>query len=148
MSARRLISIECRGISPSNHEFPREIIDAYHVLGNLISKEDLFHYTNGRFLLDEEIQFSKRYVRFDIDKLCDVVESVSGSERSPVLRVQKMEGGFSKALLMTTKDGSEYIVKIPCPNAGRSMYCTASEVAVLNFSEKQKLSKNPPRHFS
>jgi hypothetical protein len=47
-----------------------------------------------------------------------------------------MEGGFSKTLLMATEDGSEYIVKIPCPNAGRPMYCTASEVAVLSFSEK------------
>lgn len=46
-----------------------------------------------------------------------------------------MEGGFSKALLMTTLDGAEYIVKIPCPNAGRPMYCTASEVAVLNFGK-------------
>lgn len=50
-----------------------------------------------------------------------------------------MEGGFNKALLITTQDASEYIVKIPCPNAGRPMYCTASEVAVLRFSERKLL---------
>nr|ADI24944.1 unknown [Penicillium aethiopicum] len=47
-----------------------------------------------------------------------------------------MEGGFSKALTVRTLDGGEYIVKIPCPNAGRPMYCTASEVAVLDFVRK------------
>lgn len=50
-----------------------------------------------------------------------------------------MEGGFSKALLMTMVDGSEYIVKIPCSNAGRPVYCTASEVAVLGFGEIDSL---------
>ncbi|PLB39970.1 uncharacterized protein BDW47DRAFT_4627 [Aspergillus candidus] len=46
-----------------------------------------------------------------------------------------MEGGFSKALLMKTVDGSSYIVKMPCLNAGKPMYCTASEVAVLDFGK-------------
>lgn len=103
--------------------------------GKPISKEDLFQYTNGRFLSDEKLQFSKRYVRFNVEKLCDVVANVSGSRRSPVMNIEKMEGGFSKALLLTREDGSEYIVKIPFPNAGRPMYCTASEVAVLKFSK-------------
>lgn len=49
-----------------------------------------------------------------------------------------MEGGFSKALLITREDGSQYIAKIPCPCAGRPMYCTASEVAVLKFSKITK----------
>jgi hypothetical protein len=46
-----------------------------------------------------------------------------------------MEGGFSKALLMMMENGAEVIAKIPCSNAGRPMYSTASEVAVLNFGE-------------
>ncbi|KAL9100876.1 MAG: hypothetical protein Q9163_003803 [Psora crenata] len=44
-----------------------------------------------------------------------------------------MEGGFSKALLMTTEDGMEVVAKIPCPNAGRAKYSTASEAAVLQY---------------
>ncbi|KAJ5791178.1 uncharacterized protein N7518_008189 [Penicillium psychrosexuale] len=101
--------------------------------GNPISKEKLFKYTNGRFLSEEESQLSKRYVRFDVDRLCDVIASISRTGALRVSKIEKMEGGFSKALLVTTLDGSEYIVKIPCPNAGKPMYCTASEVAVLNF---------------
>jgi hypothetical protein len=112
-----------------------------NIIGNPISEEDLFHYTNGRFLIDEKFQFSKRYVHFNIEKLCDVIGTVSaGSGKSScVSRIEKMEGGFSKALVITTEDASEYIVKIPCPNAGRPMYCTASEVAVLRFSETKPL---------
>ncbi|KAJ5952684.1 uncharacterized protein N7479_011097 [Penicillium vulpinum] len=101
--------------------------------GSPISKEELFKYTNGRFLSEEESQLSKRYVQFDVDRLCDVVSSISGTRAPQVSQIEKMEGGFSKALLVTTLDGSEYIVKIPCPNAGKPMYCTASEVAALNF---------------
>jgi len=44
-----------------------------------------------------------------------------------------MEGGFSKALLMRKKDGSEVIAKIPFPIAGPPKYTTASEVAVLRY---------------
>lgn len=105
------------------------------MIGNPICKEDLFKYTNGRFLAEEEDQRSKRFVRFDVDRLCDVIAGISGTGALPVSTIEKMEGGFSKALLMKTVDGSEYIVKIPCPNAGRPMYCTASEVAVLDFGE-------------
>lgn len=80
-------------------------------------------------------QNAKRYVKFDLDKLCDLVASVSGFQKSPVCKIDKMEGGFSKALLMMMENGSEVIAKIPCSNAGRPMYSTASEVAVLNFGE-------------
>ncbi|PKY07566.1 hypothetical protein P168DRAFT_98163 [Aspergillus campestris IBT 28561] len=104
--------------------------------GSPICKEDLFKYTNGRFLADEDDQRSKRFVRFDADRLCDVIAEISGTGTQPVSTIEKMEGGFSKVLLMKTADGSEYIVKIPCPNAGRPMYCTASEVAVLDFVRK------------
>lgn len=62
-----------------------------------------------------------------------MIAGISGTGAPPVSKIEKMEGGFSKALLVTTLEGSEYIVKIPCPNAGKPMYCTASEVAVLNF---------------
>ncbi|PLB45810.1 hypothetical protein P170DRAFT_449418 [Aspergillus steynii IBT 23096] len=116
-------------------------------IGKPISREDVFQYTNGRFLLDEETQLSKRYVRFDIDRLCDVISSIGGAEKSPVSKINKLEGGFSKALLMATENGSEYVVKIPCPNAGRPKYCTASEVAVLNFV-RSRTSIPAPRAIS
>jgi hypothetical protein len=44
-----------------------------------------------------------------------------------------MEGGFSKALLLSKEDGSEIIAKIPFSIAGPPKYTTASEVAVLQY---------------
>jgi hypothetical protein len=71
-------------------------------------------------------------VKFDLDALCAVV-AASGSEASSIQAVEKMEGGFCKALLMRKKSGTELIAKIPCRNAGPSVYTTESEVAVLRF---------------
>src|SRR5437016_2811764 len=38
-----------------------------------ISEEELFQYTNGRFLVKEKEQFAKRYLKFNIGELSDVV---------------------------------------------------------------------------
>lgn len=100
--------------------------------GKPITHEDLFQYTNGHFLIDEKLQFERRYVKFDLDRLCDIVASVGDSE-SPISAVEKLEGGFSKALLMRKKNGTELIAKLPCPNAGPALYTTASEVAVMQY---------------
>ncbi len=100
--------------------------------GEPISRDELYQYTNGHFLVDEKHQCRRRYVKFDLDRLCDIAASVGGS-KSPISAIEKMEGGFSKALLMRKEDGTELIAKIPCPNAGPAMYTTASEVAVLQY---------------
>ncbi|KAI4166572.1 MAG: hypothetical protein LQ343_007942 [Gyalolechia ehrenbergii] len=100
--------------------------------GKPITEEELFAYTNGHFLVDEKHQLQRRYIKFNLQKLCDVVSSVAANG-SPVCKVDKFEGGFSKALLMTTADGMEVVAKIPGPTAGRAMYSTASEAAVLSY---------------
>ena len=123
----RKMSITCRGNYWSSSILLRPlIIDP----GKPISHEDLYQYTNGRFLKDEKYQYERRYVRFSLDRLCDIAASV-GTSKSPISAVEKMEGGFSKALLLRKEDGTELIAKISCPNAGPPMYTTASEVAVL-----------------
>lgn len=127
-SMARNISFSYRGEHPS--------VQVHNLLtsgkGQPINEDVLFQYSNGRFLADEEQQFQKRHVKFDVRKLCDVVVSL-GKDGAPVCKIDKMEGGFSKALLMTTEDGMEVIAKIPCPNAGRAKYSTASEAAVLEY---------------
>ena len=82
--------------------------------------------------MDEEKQFLKRRVNFDVRKLCDMVASLA-KDGASVCKIDKMEGGFSKALLITTEDGMEVVAKIPCPNAGRVKYSIASEAAVLQY---------------
>ncbi|KAI2887441.1 hypothetical protein CBS11852_7504 [Aspergillus niger] len=100
--------------------------------GKSISPDELFAYTNGHFLVDEQHQLARRYVKFDLDALCNVATAV-GVDPSPVLSVEKMEGGFSKALLMNKENGTEVVAKLPCRIAGPAELTTASEVGVLEY---------------
>ncbi|KAF2463512.1 uncharacterized protein BDR25DRAFT_383569 [Lindgomyces ingoldianus] len=100
--------------------------------GKPINREELFKYTNGRFLANEKKALDRRYVNFDVDRLCAVAAS-TGGQHSPVCAIEKLEGGFSKALLLCKEDGSELIAKIPFSIAGPPKYTTASEVAVLQY---------------
>lgn len=101
-------------------------------LGKPITRDELFQYTNGRFLVREKQQRASRYVKFNLEKLCEIAAS-AGHSISPIRAVEKLEGGFSKALLMQKEDGTELVAKIPCPNAGSARYTTASEVAILEY---------------
>lgn len=107
--------------------------------GKPITRDELFTYTNGRFLVNEAHACNRRYVRFDIDQLCSVAASAGGSP-SPIQAIEKLEGGFSKALLMRKEDGSESIAKIPFPIARPAKNTTASEVAVLRYCKSITLT--------
>ncbi|KAH0837218.1 hypothetical protein FOPE_04644 [Fonsecaea pedrosoi] len=95
-------------------------------------QEELFQYTNGRFLTRDKQQRDGRYVKFDLEALCAIAAS-TGPSVSPVREVEKLEGGFSKALRIRRENGTELIAKVPCPNAGLAKYTTASEVATLEY---------------
>ncbi|GAB1206445.1 hypothetical protein APSETT445_005133 [Aspergillus pseudonomiae] len=100
--------------------------------GEPIQYEQLFEYTNGRFLVNEKHELSKRYAKFDLDALCTVVSSLP-SVSSPISQIDKLEGGFNKALLMTAENGNEVTTKIPCPSVVPAEYSTASEAASLEY---------------
>ncbi|EFR05505.1 serine/threonine protein kinase [Nannizzia gypsea CBS 118893] len=100
--------------------------------GKPIPEEKLYEYTNGGFLINEKSQFDRRYVKFSLDALCDVA-ATAGGQFSPVRAIEKMEGGFSKALLMKKENGMEIVAKIACRNAGPPVYTTEPEVAILKY---------------
>ncbi|PGH19280.1 hypothetical protein AJ80_04033 [Polytolypa hystricis UAMH7299] len=126
----RNISLTCRGrpFQISCKVIPLTVIPT----GEPIQNEQLFEYTNGRFLVNEKHEKSKRYAKFNLDALCTLVSSLP-SISSPISKIDKMEGGFNKALLMTAENGKEVIAKIPCPSVVPSEYSTASEVAILEY---------------
>ncbi|KAI9042825.1 aminoglycoside phosphotransferase family protein [Aspergillus affinis] len=101
-------------------------------------RTELFTYTSGRFLVNEEGQFSKRYRELNIDALCDVAASTSSSNGgiSRITAIEKLEGGFSKALLMRKENGEEVIAKIPYRIAGPAVLTTAAEVGVSEYLRK------------
>lgn len=67
-----------------------------------------------------------------MDALCNVAVATD-EELSPITLIEKMEGGFSKVLLMKKENGREVIAKIPCHIAGPPRLTTASEVGVLEY---------------
>ncbi|KIW95359.1 uncharacterized protein Z519_03943 [Cladophialophora bantiana CBS 173.52] len=108
--------------APSN-VFLVKITSSHHVqvpstaftgeyFSNVPCQDELFQFTNGRFLIRDKQQ------RPSISR---------------VREVEKLEGGFSKVLRIQRENGTEFIAKISCPNAGLAKYTTASEVAVLEY---------------
>lgn len=93
--------------------------------GRSINRDDLLKYTNGRFLANEKQALDRRFVNFDVDQLCMVAAS-TGNKHSPVCSIEKLEGGFSKALLLCKEDRSELIAKLPFTIAGPPKYTTST----------------------
>ncbi|KAJ0425255.1 phosphotransferase family protein [Aspergillus carlsbadensis] len=122
-----------RSVIPSKRHF-QETTFAHASSGPAFTAKphDLFRYTSGRWLVDEEIQQRQRYVEFDLNSLCRLAARQFGDSTTCV-RVVKREGNFNKAFLLTMDDGSEVVAKLPCPNAGPPALTTASEVATLEF---------------
>lgn len=100
--------------------------------GKRVTEEELFRYSNGRFLVNEGYERAKRYSRFNVGALCDQVSSLP-SVNSPIVRITKKEGGYNKALVMKAENGRTVLAKIPCNNIVPRRYATASEVAVLKL---------------
>ncbi|RAL11729.1 uncharacterized protein BO97DRAFT_470893 [Aspergillus homomorphus CBS 101889] len=81
-------------------------------------RTDLFSYTSGRYLYDENLRFEERYVEFDVKALEAIASSV----------VCK-----NKTFILTMNDGFEVIVKIPYRHTVPKILTTESEVATLDF---------------
>ncbi|KAF1832661.1 hypothetical protein BDW02DRAFT_459815, partial [Decorospora gaudefroyi] len=94
--------------------------------------DQLYKYTSGRWLWNEEYQLSRRYVAFNLPGLLHVATQAMGAWSC--VGVEKLpEGNFSKVFLMAMNDGREVVAKLPNPNAGRANFTTASEVATMDL---------------
>ncbi|KAL4895168.1 hypothetical protein BDV59DRAFT_192098 [Aspergillus ambiguus] len=105
-----------RNLRKMQHRQPRAQLSMF-CRGRSIGRNELFAYTNGHFLVDEQRQLNRP----------------AGDEISRIATIEKMEGGFSKALLMKKENEDEVIAKISCRIAGPTHLTTASEVGVLQY---------------
>lgn len=94
--------------------------------------EQLFRYTSGRWLWDEEQQLRDRYKSFNVSELQTLAAQAIGSERCDSI-TKLAEGGFNKVFRLRMNDGKAILARIPNPNAGPAFYTTASEVATMDF---------------
>ncbi|EZF69676.1 hypothetical protein H105_07906 [Trichophyton soudanense CBS 452.61] len=92
---------------------------------------DLFSYTSGRFLYNEDLRLRERYVEFDVTALKEAVTKHTGAKVTNLAKLG--EGGFNRILNATLENGLQLVVKIPYPLSVPRKYATASEVATLAF---------------
>jgi len=95
-------------------------------------QSDLFRYTSGRWLWDEEKQLSERYRRFNVQNLERIAAECVHAEKC--IETKKIgEGSYNKVFRLVFDTGAVVIARIPNPNAGPALYTTASEVATMEF---------------
>ncbi|EDN06377.1 predicted protein [Histoplasma mississippiense (nom. inval.)] len=98
-----------------------------------LSSSTAFAYTAGRWLHLDKLQRDARYLEFNLDCLYERVLSLCPSATS-IKSCQKLEGGFSRAFVITTNNGRQVVAKFPTSVAGPARYVTNSEVATITYS--------------
>ncbi|PWY95459.1 phosphotransferase family protein [Aspergillus sclerotioniger CBS 115572] len=97
------------------------------------NSRDLFEYTSGRFLFNEELRLAERRIQFDVDALLHAVCRSTNRPVSDLCSVSKLaEGGLNRVLQTTYKDGYTVIARIPYRITVLKRLAVASEVATLD----------------
>ncbi|BCR96713.1 phosphotransferase enzyme [Aspergillus luchuensis] len=94
---------------------------------------DLFQYTSGRWLWDEEQQLRERFSPFNVPELQRIAAQSVGADTCTAI-TKLAEGSFNKTFRLQMDNGSSVIARIPHPIAGPRHYTTASEVATMEFA--------------
>ncbi|RMZ77651.1 hypothetical protein DV738_g4225, partial [Chaetothyriales sp. CBS 135597] len=95
--------------------FERLAIGYNSKIGEPITRQEIFTYSNGRFLINEDKARSCRYVEFDLDQLCAVAVAATGQMKMYTkIPVPKVLGWSSDA---SNPVGAEYIVMEKAPGA-------------------------------
>ncbi|KAL2849691.1 kinase-like domain-containing protein [Aspergillus pseudodeflectus] len=94
-----------------------------------IPEDALYKYTRHRWLVDEQNELSKRYLKFNLRGLIDVAVGVCEGARYCTRVIKCSESLSSKAFILRMDNGMQVVAKLPNPGAGAPKYATASEVA-------------------
>ncbi|KAF5375832.1 hypothetical protein D9615_008232 [Tricholomella constricta] len=98
------------------------------------SPNDLFNYSSGRWLVNNDLRLEERRREFDVDELCRLAaQSVGRSSQDIDTFVKLAEGGFNRTFLITMHGGFEMVARIPYPVTVPKFYAIASEVATMRF---------------
>ncbi|KAJ0416260.1 kinase-like protein [Aspergillus carlsbadensis] len=96
------------------------------------SNPELFEYTSGRFLFNEELRRAERRIQFDIDALASAACRSVDRRLSGVASITKLvEGGFNRVLQIAFEDGYAVLAKLPYKTTVPKRYAVASEAATL-----------------
>ncbi|KAF8501866.1 hypothetical protein BU17DRAFT_5782, partial [Hysterangium stoloniferum] len=109
---------------------------------------DLFEYTNGWWLYNEEEQTTLRYVEIDIDEIQHVACAAVGAKRC--ISLKKLGEGMSLSfcvVVLNFDNGMEAILRFPTALAGTPFFTTTSEVATSEFV-REALGIHAPHVFT
>lgn len=98
------------------------------------NSNELFRYTTGRWIYNEQLRLTERYLEFDVPALRNAIAASSNRSSSDIVSFFKLsEGGFNRVFEATFSDGKHVIARIPYPSTGPEHYTVASEVATLDY---------------
>ncbi|KAJ5087374.1 hypothetical protein N7456_010990 [Penicillium angulare] len=98
------------------------------------NNRDLFEYTSGRFLFNEELRRTERRIEFDVDALARTVCNSVGRHLDNVSSITKLaEGGFNRVLEITFNDNYAVLARLPYTTTVPRRHVVTSEAATLAF---------------
>ncbi|PYH75396.1 kinase-like protein [Aspergillus uvarum CBS 121591] len=101
---------------------------------NVTLHDEFFRYTSGRWIFNEHLRLSERFLEFDVSALQDVISAASGRLKSDLKTFVKLsEGGFNRVFEATFSDGKCVIARLPYPSTVPEHYTVASEAATLDY---------------
>jgi hypothetical protein len=99
---------------------------------HLPSDAEIFNFTRGRFVDNEEDELSQRHRTFNVTELARQAAYITQTDRCVSIR-KYSDGMHNRVLLLSMNNGKEVVAKIPNPNSGQPHFTTASEVATMKF---------------
>ncbi|KAL4781272.1 kinase-like domain-containing protein [Aspergillus varians] len=99
-----------------------------------LSGEELFKYTSGRWIFNEDLRLKERHLEFDIAALQSAVAAATTRSTSDIVSFNQLaEGGFNRLFQVTFNDGKHVIARLPYPSTVPQQHTVASEVATLDY---------------
>ncbi|KAH7931313.1 protein kinase subdomain-containing protein PKL CAK Fmp29 [Leucogyrophana mollusca] len=93
---------------------------------------DLFEYTSGRWIYNDDLRHAERRCVFKVDELSRLAAEAVNRSPDDIVRLQKLaEGGFNRTFLITMRCGFRMVARIPYPVTIPKYFAVASEVATM-----------------
>ncbi|KAF8869729.1 protein kinase subdomain-containing protein PKL/CAK/Fmp29 [Mucidula mucida] len=98
------------------------------------SRDDLFNYTSGRWIFNDDIRHVERKLVFKVDELSRLAAEAVNRSPDDIVDLKKIaEGGFNRIFLITMRCGFQMVARIPYPVTSPKYFAVASEVATMAF---------------
>ncbi|KAF2498771.1 kinase subdomain-containing protein [Lophium mytilinum] len=92
---------------------------------------ELFEYTSGRWIFNEQLRLAERRLVFDVKELKRVVADRVGMNVKSFCKLA--EGGFNRVFEITMADNTQILARLPYPSTQPKGFAVASEVATLKL---------------